>query len=171
MIALGTLVPEAVAPVLKERGIASAAVLMGWAEIVGPRLARWTCPVEIRWPRRPEDAEAAERRKDAMPRRPRGNAVERATLVVACPGAFALDLQMASAGVIEAVNRRLGYACIGRVEVRQVPRPAAPRPAQRPEIDPAVVSRLETEMEDIEAEGLRKALARLGAGIAARESR
>ncbi len=130
--ALGTLVPEAVAPVLKQRGFASAAVLTEWRAIVGPHLAGWTTPI------------------------------------IACPGAFALDVQMSARAIIEAVNRRVGFACIGAIQIHQAPRPAPkPAPVSRT-VDPALIARIDQTLGDIEQADLRRALAELGASIAAR---
>lgn len=170
--ALGTLVPEAVAPVLRERGFASSAILTDWREIVGPHLARWTSPVEIRWPRRnTESGEAMPGKITARPSRTRTEQASRATLIIACPGAFALDVQMSTPGIIEAVNRRLGFGCIGAIQIRQTPR-AEPAPAKvSQKIDPALVEKVNATLADIEHTELRAALAALGAEIAARTAK
>lgn len=157
---LSDLVPATIEPALRQRGFATSAILTEWREIVGPRLAEWTQPLEIRWPRRTEiDAPAGKSVSDKAER------ARRATLVVACPGAFALDVQMASAGLIEAVNRRLGFGCIGTIVVHQMPKAPPPAPPRSRQLDPALVARVEQALGHIEAEDLRHALAILGAGI------
>ncbi|MCZ8186702.1 MAG: DciA family protein [Beijerinckiaceae bacterium] len=157
---LSDLVPGTIEPALRQRGFATSAILTEWREIVGPRLAEWTRPLEIRWPRRTEiDAPAGKNTSDKAER------ARRATLIVACPGAFALDVQMASAGLIEAVNRRLGFGCIGAIVVHQMPKAPAPAPPRSRQLDPALVARMEQGLGRIEAEDLRHALAVLGAGI------
>jgi hypothetical protein len=163
--ALATLVPDAMAGALRERGFASSAILTEWPEIVGPHLAKWAHPLEIRWPRRTEGP------APAMPppgtRRAKTESASRAVLVIACPGAFALDLQMAGASVIEAVNRRLGFGCIGSIQILQRPQPApVASPASRI-LDPERIKALEAGMGDIVADDLREALARLGAQLGA----
>lgn len=167
---LAALLPDAVEPVLRQRGIASAAVLTGWAEIVGPHLAKWSSPLEIRWPRRAEDREASERRQaERGPARGREAQAERATLVIATASAFALDMQMAGPAIIEAVNRRLGFGCIGAIEIRQgakSARKAAPTPPSPP--PPALVAEIRAGLGDITDEALREALAQLGAEVARR---
>lgn len=170
--ALGTLVPDAVAPVLRERGFASTAVLTEWREIVGPHLAKWTNPVEIRWPRRPSEAtEPPVGKGTARPLRTRTEQVSRATLVIGCASAFALEVQMATPAIIEAVNRRLGFGCIGSIQIHQAPRPE-PKPQRvSRKVDPALVRDVEATLSDIENPELRQALALLGAEIAAREGR
>lgn len=160
-VALASLVPGTIEPALRQRGFATAAVLTEWREIAGPRLAQWTRPLEIRWPRRTEiEPPAGGQPGDKADR------ARRATLVVACPGAFALEVQMASAGLIEAVNRRLGFGCIGNVVVQQMPTQPAAAPARSQQLDPAAVKQLETRLPGIESDDLRHALAVLGAGIA-----
>ncbi|MCZ8375952.1 MAG: DciA family protein [Beijerinckiaceae bacterium] len=157
---LSDLVPGTIEPALRQRGFATSAILTEWREIVGPRLAEWTRPLEIRWPRRAEiDAPAGKAISEKAER------ARRATLVVACPGAFALDVQMGSAGLIEAVNRRLGFGCIGAIVVHQMPKAPPPAPPRSRQLDPALVSRMEKGLGRIEAEDLRHALAVLGAGI------
>lgn len=164
---LATLVPGILAPALNQRGFATSAVMTQWREIVGARLADWTHPVEIRWPRRPGEV-AAPAKAAPSPSRNRDDRTTRATLVIACPGAFALEVQMAEAGIIEAVNRRLGFGCIGAIRIVQGPKAsAAPKPVMRTP-DMALLARIEAGMVDIADEELRAALARFGAAIAAK---
>lgn len=166
VIALSELVPEAVAATLRERGFASTAILTEWREIVGPHLSQWTHPIEIRWPRRPGEAASTGR-----PTTTKQEKAQRATLVIGCPGAFALDVQMASATIIEAINRRLGFGCIGGLQIVQMTRPEPPPPPPSRELDPTLVRRIEAGLSRIEADDLRRALAELGAGIAQRARR
>ncbi|OYU48631.1 MAG: hypothetical protein CFE31_09260 [Rhizobiales bacterium PAR1] len=166
-VALGSLIPEAVAPILSQRGFASTAILTEWREIVGPHLAQWTNPIEIRWPRRPH--EGAEPAKTlARPSRTKTDNATRATLVIGCASAFALDIQMATPAIIEAVNRRLGYGCIGSIQILQGPRKAPVAPPASRKVDPTLVKTVEGTLGDIENAELRQALATLGAEIAAR---
>lgn len=174
--ALGSLVPDAVAPILRERGFASSAILTDWPEIVGPHLARWTSPVEIRWPRRPGEGAtivnmSAPGKVMPRPSRTRSEQASRATLVISCPGAFALDVQMSTPAIIDAVNRRLGFGCIGAIQIHQAPRPE-PRPVKvSRKVDPALLQEIDNTLSNIEHAELRQALAALGAEIAAREGR
>jgi hypothetical protein len=166
-VALGALVPEAVAPVLSQRGFASTAILTEWREIVGLHLAQWSNPIEIRWPRRPQDG-AAPAKTSARPSRTKTENATRATLVIGCASAFALDIQMATPTIIEAVNRRLGYGCIGSIQILQGPRRASAAPSPSRKVDTALIEAVETSLGDIENADLRQALATLGAEIAAR---
>lgn len=156
--ALKALVGEAVAPILRQRGFATSAVLTEWREIVGPRLAQWTTPLEVRWPRRREEGTEPARNS-------RTQKAEQATLLIACPGPFALEVQMASAEILEAVNRRLGFGAVGALVIKQAPRPAPEKKVQRAQPDEATIRALEGELSDIRDEDLRRALAEWGAQI------
>lgn len=154
-VALGALAPDMLALVLQQRGFATTALLTEWAEIVGPAIAPFTSPLEIRWPKRRKDGPASFRDEKT----------QRATLIVACSSAFALDLGMASPRIIEAVNRRLGYGAVGTMEIRHAP-PAAKKPAaKRPQENAALVEKFHAGFGGIEDEGLRRALARFGAAV------
>lgn len=149
---------DAVAPVLRQRGFATTAVLTEWREIVGPRLAQWTTPLEVRWPRRRE--EGAEPARNSRTQR-----AEQASLLVACPGPFALEVQMASQEILEAVNRRLGFGAVGALVIKQAPRPAPDKKLVRAVPDEASIAAMERELCDIKADDLRRALAELGAQV------
>ena len=169
---LSALVPDSVAPVLKQRGFASAALLTDWAEIVGPAIAHWTAPLEIRWPKRLADAaNSRDAVSSAAYRSRKQENTEKATLLIACPGAFALDVQMATPRIIEAINRRLGFACIGTIKINQVPRPApvvVPPPLKD---DPAMIKAVSRTMGNIHDEHLRLALAKMGANVLTKNQR
>lgn len=167
---LAALIPETLAPILRQRGFVNATLLTEWREIAGPHIARWSAPLELRWPKR--RGEPAEPKPPAAGRGARKNApleaATRATLVIACPGAFALDLQMATPRLIEAVNRRLGFAGIGAIMIKQVPRRQVEAPAQPAPPDPTLVAQFARGMGDIEDAGLRQALATMAASLSLR---
>ena len=156
---LGALIPQALAPVLKERGIATSALLMEWSEIAGPMIGKIASPIEIRWPKRAVEPQSRAARTAKMEK------TEKAVLVLAASGSFALEIQMAEARIIEAVNRRLGYAAIGRIEIRQQPAPIPSKKKLPTPDDPALVKRFIEKTDDIADEKLRVALARMGARI------
>jgi hypothetical protein len=156
--ALSALVGDAVAAVLKQRGFATTAVLTEWREIVGPRLSQWTTPLEIRWPRKREG--------DTGPaRNSRTQKAEGATLVVSCPGPFAMEVQMGTREILEAVNRRLGFGAVSALVIKQAPRPAPVVVKTRPTPDQAAIETVARELKDIESDELRHALAKWGASI------
>jgi len=158
---LAALVPEMIEPALRQRGFASTAVLTEWREIVGEALAERTAPLEIRWPKRRNPAQDARPNQGRMQEKAEG-----ATLVIHCPGAFALEAQMASGRIIEATNRRLGFRAITRIEIRQaeLPKPVTARVEQP--LSEAQIAEIAAELDDISDESLKRALAELGAGIA-----
>lgn len=140
-------------PLMRKRAGISVDLVQSWEEIVGERLAASTRPERIAWPRRAHEDD---------PFSP-------ATLVVACEGAAALRLQHETGEVIGRVNSFLGFAAIGRIRIVQKAvndggrvKPKPLRPLTAPETD-----RLSTLTTDIEDDGLREALRRLGGSVLA----
>lgn len=138
-------------PVLRKRAGISVELVQSWEEIVGPRLAGRTRPEKIQWPRRLHEDDP----------------FEPATLVIACEGAAALHLQHETGEVIGRVNAFLGFTAIGRIRIVQKPltsneQPPRPRPRALTEGEKA---RLAGTVGQIEDDGLRASLERLGATI------
>lgn len=149
---LHALAEAALAPTLKARGFASAAIHRHWAEIVGAELARWSEPVALRWPPKPPGAAEAK---------------EGATLTVKVEGAFALDLQHRAPQVVELANGFFGWRCVERLALKQGPvrkGDGAPR-RRRPELSVEASRKLDAVLAPVEGEGLKAALARLGVGV------
>ena len=136
------------------RGFAETKVLTHWAEIVGPELAAISRPVKVSY----------------------GRSGLGATLTVLTTGAQAPMLEMQKTKMRDMVNGVYGYSAISNVRITQTAatgfaegqadfahkpvhssKPAAPRPA-------AATKAKET-VDDVQDEGLRDALARLGAHI------
>lgn len=160
---LALLMPDLLEPTLRERGFASATLLAEWAEIVGPALAEFTVPLEIRWPRKRMEAGSTVPRGGRMQEKAEG-----AVLVVTCASAFALEVQMASARILDSVNRRLGFRAVTRLEIRQGDMPKPRAAFVEREISAELIMAQKATLTDIADEGLREALARMGAGIAAK---
>jgi hypothetical protein len=158
---LAALVPEMIEPALRQRGFASTAILTEWREIVGAALAERTAPLEIRWPKRRNPAEDGRAGQGRMQEKAEG-----ATLVILCPGAFALEAQMASGQIIEAANRRLGFRAVTRIEIRQQELPRPPASQIEQPLSEAQIAEIADDLGDISDESLKRALAELGAGIA-----
>ncbi|MFN3889113.1 MAG: DUF721 domain-containing protein [Beijerinckiaceae bacterium] len=155
---LADLVGKALDPVVAKQGFGESDIILHWDDIVGPRLAAVSDPIRLQWPPRPPG-----RSPEAAP--------EPATLVVRIEGAFALELQHLAPLVIERVNARLGWRCVGRIAMRQGPgKRAAARPARRAP-DPQAAQEAQEAVAQIEDEGLRAALARLGAAAIAESRR
>lgn len=143
-VLLGGLLSDAFA----RQGFASRELVTRWAEIAGPEIAAHSEPIKIQWPRPVE-----------------GQPQEPATLVLRVEGPLALEIQHTSDVIIERVNRFFGWSAVGRIALRQAPltRRTATKPFRRP--DPATVTKIAGTLGTVEDEGLRAALARLGAMI------
>ena len=152
---LAELIEACIGPAFAAQGFASTDILAAWPDIVGERLARYCQPSKLEWPRR------ARREEEGRP--------DPGTLVVRVEGVFALELQHLAPVVIQRINAHYGWACVGRIVLRQGrvhqavrQRPAAPiDPARRGEVAQAVST--------IGDEGLRDALDRLGVAIVSAE--
>ena len=131
-----------------KQGFASRELVMRWEEIAGKDVAAFSEPLKIQWPRPVE-----------------GQNLEPATLVLRVEGPMALEIQHASDAIIARVNRFFGWQAIGRIALRQAPlsRPAKSRPDFKP--DPTKISEIAATLDSIENDGLKQALARLGASL------
>lgn len=147
---VGDLAAGILDPVLRKRAGITIGLVQSWEEIVGSRMAETTRPQKIVWPRRAHEDEP----------------FEPGTLVIACEGLAALHLQHESGEVISRVNSFLGFAAIGRLKIVQKPVAAAPkqRPALR-DLSREETTRLDGLVRDIEDEGLRQSLTRLGRSV------
>ncbi len=138
-------------PVLRKRAGISVGLVQSWDEIAGTRLSRTTRPEKIVWPRRIHEDD---------PFQP-------ATLIIACEGAAALHVQHETGEIIGRVNAFLGFNAIGRIKIVQKPvggGPARARPRPRP-ISDADEARIAKTVENLEDDGLRLALERLGRSV------
>ena len=146
--ALADLVPAVVDPVLQKKAGYTTALLAAWDDIVGAELAGMTMPLKVSWP-----AGAAT------------GSFAPAVLTVACTPAAAFRIQHDGDVLVSRVNGFLGYGAIGRLRIVQKalvpPRPA--RPAREPL--PQAVSAVRETLGGIADDGLRDALARLGAQV------
>ena len=144
---LSALVPNAVGPVFSKRGFAGADLAVHWPDIVGAGVANHSRPLNLQWPKGGAENGLG------------------ATLIIACTGAFALDLQQMAPVIIERLNRRLGWRCITRLTIKQMPvrAPERPKPRTLPSReDQAAASRIAA---GIQSDTLREAVARLGAAV------
>lgn len=144
---LADLVGNALQSAFKRQGFAAVDIISHWEDIVGPELAGRTEPLKLVWPRREDPFSTG-------------------TLTVRVEGVYALELQHLAPVVIERVNRYFGWACVGRLAIRQGP---VTRKARRPALplEPAAeaVAAVEQSLGEFEDEGLKSALARLGAMV------
>ena len=89
-----------------------------------------------------------------------------ATLIVRVESGFALELQHLAPIILERVNSRLGWRCVGRLAFRQGPanQARAARPKARP-VEPSAVRAASEQTQSVENLQLRDALTRLGSRI------
>ncbi len=145
---LSQLVGKTIADVFARQGFASTGLVTHWAEIVGPEIADHAEPMRLQWPR-------AVHQDDPAP----------ATLVLRVEGPVALEIQHLSGVIIERVNRFFGWRAVGRVAIRQAPLARRSVKRARTPPDAATIARLAATLPDIADDGLRAALARLGAAV------
>ncbi|RJG45971.1 MULTISPECIES: DUF721 domain-containing protein [unclassified Mesorhizobium] len=150
-VPVSDLATEILDPVLRKRAGISVGLVQSWEEIVGPRIAAKSRPEKIQWPRRLHEDDP----------------FEPATLIVACEGLAALHLQHETGEVIGRVNAFLGFTAVGRIRIVQkalIDTSLPPKPRPRALTD-GEKTKLAGTVENIEDDGLRAALERLGATI------
>jgi hypothetical protein len=144
---LRDIVGKAMSDTFRKQGFASAELVTRWAEIAGAEIAAHSEPIKIQWPR---PAEGEER--------------EPGTLVLRVDGPAAIEIQHQVGVICERVNRFLGWRAIARIGLRQAPlRRGTVKRRRTP--DTAAAARVAATLSDVEDEGLRQALSRLGAAV------
>ena len=150
--ALGELAPKALSPAAARLGFGQSDIILHWPDIAGERLAQVSEPERLRWPVQPKNA------AESGP--------EPASLILRVEGAFAIEVQHLSQLLIQRINTRLGWRCVGRIVIRQGPvrrRTVGCGKAPQP---PEHAMRAAARVTDGIAEGkLRAALNRLGARV------
>lgn len=136
---------------LRKRAGMSVGLVQSWEEIAGPRLAAKSRPEKIQWPRRRDE----------------GDPYEPAVLVIAAEGIAALHLQHETGEIISRVNAFLGFNAIGRIRIVQKPVATDAGKLRRPPraLTAPEQARLNKVVGEIEDDGLRASLERLGATI------
>ena len=145
---LAELIEACIGPAFAAQGFASTDILAAWPEIVGERLGRACQPVKLEWPRR--------KRTDA------DGPTESGTLVVRVEGAFALELQHLAPVVIQRINAHYGWACVGKIVLKQDRVGQRGAASATRGIDPARRGEVAKAVSAIEDPGLRDALDRRG---------
>jgi len=148
-VSLGEIVGRVIEPVTARRGFAKADLIAVWPEIAGPMHAACTAPEKIVWPRHGSADDP-----------PAG------TLFIRADGPRAIFVQHELPQIVERVNAFFGYRAVAQARIVQGPvgsrAPQVPKTAPvDPEADRLVASRVA----DVEDEGLRAALQRLGRGV------
>jgi hypothetical protein len=145
---LAELTAEFMADAFKKQGFARTELVTRWKEIAGAEIAACAEPMKLQWPRTPD-----------------GDEPEPATLVLRVEGPAALEIQHQTGVIIERVNRFFGWPAVGRIALRQAPL-TRPKPRRAlPKTDPVETAKVAATLTGIEDDGLRMALARLGAAV------
>ena len=150
---IGSFAQSMLDPVARARGFATTDLFSQWAAIAGADLASFTQPDKIIWPRRTGDPETATPQSAYRE--------DGAILVLKVDGPRAIELQHKAEQILERANRYFGYRAISQLRFLQAPiRRERDRPPSSPEPDaPSLVA------SEIEEEGLRQALQRLGSRV------
>ncbi|MCC2096345.1 MAG: DUF721 domain-containing protein [Hyphomicrobiales bacterium] len=148
---LGEFTPAALGPAAAKLGFGEGDIILHWPDIAGERLAQVSEPERLQWP---------VRGKKTLP----GEAPEPAALVLRVEGAFAIEIQHLAPLLIERINTRLGWRCIGRIMLRQGPvRRRSTGRGKAPPPTPQALAAAGKLTDGIAETGLRDALTRLGA--------
>jgi hypothetical protein len=131
-----------------KQGFASAELVTRWQEIVGADIAAHSEPEKIQWPR-PFGAE--------MP--------EPGILVLRVEGPTAIEIQHQIKVILERVNRFFGWQAVGDLRLRQAPLSRRTTAEPPPALDPEEQARIAATLSQVADDGLRAALARLGAAV------
>jgi hypothetical protein len=158
---IGAYAARALDPAARARGFATVGLLSEWPAIVGAELAQFTMPDKVVWPQRRDDT--------GPDSPPKGHRVEGAILVLRVEGPRAIEVQHRSGQILERVNSYFGYRAVAEMRILQAPvaRKAARPAAQAPPIDPEALP----PAAEIEDQGLRGALLRLGSAARAKLTR
>lgn len=132
----------------KRQGFASRELVTRWTEIVGADIAAYAEPLKIQWQRPVED----------QPDIP-------ATLILRVEGPRALEIQHSSTVILERVNRFLGWNAIGKIALRQAPLAHREKRKTRKPPNAAAIAEAARELDTVDDNDLRTAIARLGASI------
>lgn len=170
---LARFIPDLTKKVFQKHGFSSAALVADWTEIVGPNLARQCLPERLKWPRAAKPALSPE--DDDTPHANAKSARQTgATLILRTDAAYALEIEYASAQILERINAFFGYRAITTLKIVQGPLcdtcDATPTitPSRRQRFDnPDVARAVDATISEVEDEGLKAALSKLRQSVLA----
>ncbi len=161
--AVGSFVPRLTRKAFEKYGFSAAALLTDWADIVGPRMAAFTMPERLKWPRSVDAYGGVEAGGEGRPG---------ATLMLKVDGGRALDIEYGKRELIERINRYFGYRAVAELRILQAPVTAMkPRDVLTTQRRHAPRPLPSTDLSGITDTGLRAALERMRVGIASARSR
>jgi hypothetical protein len=135
---------------LGKRGFAAADIIARWPEIVGADLARFACPLQVKFPR--------------------GRNAGATLLLRVSSSAAGTMLTHKSPQIIARVNRFFGYEAVTKIEVNHGPLPKPPPPLPGPVEPVECPADVVAQTAGIASPGLREALRKLGARLQHRRS-
>lgn len=147
---LAAIVPGLAANAMKRRGLAFGPLLTDWADIVGVSLADRAVPLKLVFPPGRRDG---------------------AVLHLRVTSAAALELQHATAQVLERINRFFGYGAVVRLKFVHGPVRLPRRPRAGAMADPARLHALTRRLDSVEDPVLKEALAGLASAMATDRTR
>jgi hypothetical protein len=150
-VPLSDLVPDLLDPLLQKRAGLTTALIGAWPEIAGERIGQASVPAKISWSRA---------NKSDDPYAP-------ATLFINADPAVALALQHETSSIIARVNVFFGYPAIDRVKISQKQMRAEAKNQVSSQPLASHVEAAFAKVINVENEGLRQALATLGANVLA----
>ena len=152
---MSDLLGDVLKPAAKKRGFATTDLFAHWGDIVGARHRDHSQPERLSWPRRLEDGGE--------------DGFEPATLFVRVEGARALLFQHEIPQILERINAVFGFPAVARIRIVQKPivRPVVARAPRLRPLGRAEEAHIESLTAEIEDEGLKAALQRLGRAVVA----
>jgi hypothetical protein len=140
-----------------QQGFGSAELVTRWTEIVGQNIGANSEPIKIQWMRpAPSHPSRASGERSAWTQEP-------GTLVLRVEGPAAIEVQHLTNVICDRVNQFFGWRAIARVKLQQAPLRRGQRKTPAP--DPTAAARIAATLSEIADEGLKQALARLGAAV------
>lgn len=135
---VGTMIPALTREAFRKRSPAATQIMVDWATIVGPNLARATTPRRL----------------------------SRGVLTIGCTGPVAMELQYLAAELMNRINAHVGSSTVSQLKFMQVSLdfPLMRQPAA---IAPAVAAAAEAAVSTLPVGELRGALAALGRAVLA----
>jgi hypothetical protein len=141
-----------------QQGFGSSELVTRWTSIVGQDIGANSEPIKIQWTRpAPSHPSRAHGKRSAWTQEP-------GTLVLRVEGPAAIEIQHLTNVICDRVNQFLGWRAVARVRLQQAPLRRSQR-TKTPAPDPVATERIAANLPEIADEGLKQALARLGAAV------